>query len=246
MPTEGVMPGVPHTQPCRWTTIAVAGGDGHREDAARELAGEGHHALAAGGLVPGEQDAASAACASGRPSGRFCPRRTAVWDICMLADIHDRSPWVEMIGLARIEEHLQDRHGGALDVRPASDLLPPGAWEPSSVLAGSILPGAAIGNWDPRPSPGRLAPPSWRARRGSTTAPAGRATGWRVAAGSALVPEAETHMAPMILEHIDSPADLKALSPAELTKLSSEIREFIVEAVTAPAATSAPTSAWSS
>ena len=37
----------------------------------------------------------------------------------------------------------------------------------------------------------------------------------------------------MILEHIDSPADLKDLSPAELTTLSSEIRGFIVEAVTA-------------
>ncbi len=40
-------------------------------------------------------------------------------------------------------------------------------------------------------------------------------------------------MPPMILEHIDSPADLKALSPAELATLSSEIRDFIVEAVTA-------------
>ena len=40
-------------------------------------------------------------------------------------------------------------------------------------------------------------------------------------------------MPPMILEHIDSPADLKDLSPAELTTLSAEIRGFIVEAVTA-------------
>ena len=37
----------------------------------------------------------------------------------------------------------------------------------------------------------------------------------------------------MILEHIDSPADLRSLSPQELAILSSEIREFIVDAVTA-------------
>ncbi len=37
----------------------------------------------------------------------------------------------------------------------------------------------------------------------------------------------------MILEHIDSPADLRNLSPDELTVLSAEIRGFIVEAVTA-------------
>ena len=40
-------------------------------------------------------------------------------------------------------------------------------------------------------------------------------------------------MPPMILEHIDSPADLRDLTPAELTTLSAEIRDFIVEAVTA-------------
>ena len=38
---------------------------------------------------------------------------------------------------------------------------------------------------------------------------------------------------PMILEHIDSPADLRTLGPEELTLLSAEIREFIVDAVTA-------------
>ena len=37
----------------------------------------------------------------------------------------------------------------------------------------------------------------------------------------------------MILEHIDSPADLRALTPDDLTLLSAEIREFVVEAVTA-------------
>ena len=37
----------------------------------------------------------------------------------------------------------------------------------------------------------------------------------------------------MILEHIDSPADLRTLTPDELGVLSQEIREFIVEAVTA-------------
>jgi 1-deoxy-D-xylulose-5-phosphate synthase len=37
----------------------------------------------------------------------------------------------------------------------------------------------------------------------------------------------------MILEHIDSPADLRTLSPEELTLLCAEIREFIVGAVTA-------------
>ncbi len=37
----------------------------------------------------------------------------------------------------------------------------------------------------------------------------------------------------MILEHIDSPADLRALGPEELSLLSAEIREFIVDAVTA-------------
>jgi 1-deoxy-D-xylulose-5-phosphate synthase len=37
----------------------------------------------------------------------------------------------------------------------------------------------------------------------------------------------------MILEHIDSPADLRTLSPEELAVLSDEIREFIVDAVTA-------------
>ena len=37
----------------------------------------------------------------------------------------------------------------------------------------------------------------------------------------------------MILEHIDSPADLRTLSPEELVVLSGEIREFIVDAVTA-------------
>jgi 1-deoxy-D-xylulose-5-phosphate synthase len=37
----------------------------------------------------------------------------------------------------------------------------------------------------------------------------------------------------MILEHINSPADLRNLSPDELTVLSAEIRGFIVEAVTA-------------
>jgi len=36
----------------------------------------------------------------------------------------------------------------------------------------------------------------------------------------------------MILEHIDSPADLRALTPDELDVLSREIREFIVDAVT--------------
>ena len=36
----------------------------------------------------------------------------------------------------------------------------------------------------------------------------------------------------MILEHIDSPADLRTLTPDELAVLSSEIREFIVDAVT--------------
>jgi len=40
-------------------------------------------------------------------------------------------------------------------------------------------------------------------------------------------------MPPMILEQIDSPADLKDLSPAELATLASEIRDFIVGAVTA-------------
>ena len=38
---------------------------------------------------------------------------------------------------------------------------------------------------------------------------------------------------PMILEHIDSPADLRSLTPEELTALSAEIRAFIVDAVTA-------------
>jgi 1-deoxy-D-xylulose-5-phosphate synthase len=37
----------------------------------------------------------------------------------------------------------------------------------------------------------------------------------------------------MILEHIDSPADLKDLTPDELTTLSAEIRGFIVESVMA-------------
>jgi 1-deoxy-D-xylulose-5-phosphate synthase len=37
----------------------------------------------------------------------------------------------------------------------------------------------------------------------------------------------------MILEHIDSPADLRSLTPEELDTLSGEIREFIVDAVTA-------------
>jgi 1-deoxy-D-xylulose-5-phosphate synthase len=36
----------------------------------------------------------------------------------------------------------------------------------------------------------------------------------------------------MILDRIDSPADLRALSPTELVELSAEIRTFIVEAVT--------------
>jgi len=36
----------------------------------------------------------------------------------------------------------------------------------------------------------------------------------------------------MILEHIDSPADLRALTPDEMDVLSREIREFIVDAVT--------------
>src|SRR5271154_6814204 len=37
----------------------------------------------------------------------------------------------------------------------------------------------------------------------------------------------------MILEHIDSPADLRALTPEELAQLSGEIRAFIVDAVSA-------------
>ena len=37
----------------------------------------------------------------------------------------------------------------------------------------------------------------------------------------------------MILEHIDSPADLRPLTPEELTILAEEIRGFIVDAVTA-------------
>src|SRR5271168_4761992 len=37
----------------------------------------------------------------------------------------------------------------------------------------------------------------------------------------------------MILEHIDSPADLRSLTPDELAQLSEEIRAFIVDAVTA-------------
>ena len=36
----------------------------------------------------------------------------------------------------------------------------------------------------------------------------------------------------MILEHIDSPQDLRSLSPEELITLSAEIRGFIVDAVT--------------
>ncbi len=36
----------------------------------------------------------------------------------------------------------------------------------------------------------------------------------------------------MILEHIDSPADLRALTPDELSVLSQEIRDFVVDAVT--------------
>ena len=38
---------------------------------------------------------------------------------------------------------------------------------------------------------------------------------------------------PMIIEHIDSPADLRSLSDEELTVLAAEIREFIVNSVTA-------------
>jgi 1-deoxy-D-xylulose-5-phosphate synthase len=37
----------------------------------------------------------------------------------------------------------------------------------------------------------------------------------------------------MILEHINSPDDLRSLSPEELATLSAEIREFVVDAVTA-------------
>ena len=37
----------------------------------------------------------------------------------------------------------------------------------------------------------------------------------------------------MLLEHIDSPADLRTLTPEELATLSAEIRAFIVETVTA-------------
>src|SRR5580704_18995282 len=37
----------------------------------------------------------------------------------------------------------------------------------------------------------------------------------------------------MILEHIDSPSDLRSLTPEELDLLSEEIRGFIVDAVTA-------------
>ncbi len=37
----------------------------------------------------------------------------------------------------------------------------------------------------------------------------------------------------MILEHIDSPADLRTLTPEQLAELAEEIRGFIVEAVTA-------------
>jgi 1-deoxy-D-xylulose-5-phosphate synthase len=37
----------------------------------------------------------------------------------------------------------------------------------------------------------------------------------------------------MILEHIDSPDDLRSLSPEELATLATEIREFVVDAVTA-------------
>jgi 1-deoxy-D-xylulose-5-phosphate synthase len=37
----------------------------------------------------------------------------------------------------------------------------------------------------------------------------------------------------MILEHIDNPGDLRSLSPEELALLSAEIREFVVDAVTA-------------
>ncbi len=52
----------------------------------------------------------------------------------------------------------------------------------------------------------------------------------------------------MILDRIDSPADLRTLSPAELVELSAEIRTFIVEAVTTTplAVISDPTSGSSS
>ena len=43
---------------------------------------------------------------------------------------------------------------------------------------------------------------------------------------------AKTLASPMILDRIDSPSDLRALSPTELVELSAEIRTFIVEAVT--------------
>jgi hypothetical protein len=50
----------------------------------------------------------------------------------------------------------------------------------------------------------------------------------------------------MILEHIDSPADLRSLTPEELDVLSEEIRTSSSTPSPPPVGTSAPTSAWSS
>jgi len=50
----------------------------------------------------------------------------------------------------------------------------------------------------------------------------------------------------MILDRIASPADVKALSLEECDILAGEIRQFLVEAVSAPVGTSGPISALSS
>ncbi len=50
----------------------------------------------------------------------------------------------------------------------------------------------------------------------------------------------------MILETIDSPADLRDLSTEQLTILAREIRDEMVRVTPRPGATSAPASVWSS
>ena len=74
--------------------------DLEREDPAGHLGGKGDHALAAGCLVPGEEDARSrhdALQASEQSTAAaLLPAHRVVWVICTLAVIHDSSPWSEM------------------------------------------------------------------------------------------------------------------------------------------------------
>ena len=127
-----------------------------------QLAGEGHHALAPDRFVAGEEDP-SAADGPLEP-GHQTPTAAGV---DLLRQLHvGRHPRQVPVGrdegFTRVEQHLQDRHGGAVDVRLHQDLPLDGRTTPAAVWTMAFCrvtrrsarsPDRLVGP-DPRPVPG--------------------------------------------------------------------------------------------